>query len=448
MQRVEMNSLIEEAPFNRFHLMVLAWCFGILIIDGYDLAVVGAALPAIMQQMGGHAAAAGFMASSGLFGMMLGSILFGTLADRIGRRRAIASCVFLFSSFTAAAGFVDDPLSFSALRFIAGIGMGGAVPNVASLMSEYAPKKIRSFLMSLMCCGYAIGSIGAALTGKHLLEAYGWQSVFMAAGIPALLIPWILKYMPESLSFLLRRQGNAPVLATLRRLRPDITLNAQSELVLPTTEKVEGGSVGRLFSDGRGTSTLMFWIAGTAGLFMTYALSSWLVKLLSLAGHDLGSSLDYLMAFNAGAFVGAVFGGWVADRVGIKWVVFCLFLVAAISLLLLAYGVQPLWLVVAVVGASTLGTQTLVYTYAAQFYPTSIRSTGLGFVTGVGRIGAVMAPIVIGLLVSLNLPLVQNFLAIACAALIGAIATAAVDEHASAHRHLPAAWSDKELKTN
>ncbi|MFS1286866.1 MFS transporter [Pseudomonas piscis] len=437
MQRIELNGLTDEARLNGLHWTVLAWCFGLLIIDGYDLAIVGAALPAIMQAMGNDATSAGFMASSGLVGMVLGAILFGTLADRIGRRRVVALCVLLFSVFTAASGLAHEPLTFSALRFVAGIGMGGAVPNVVSLMSEYAPRKVRNVLMTLMCCGYALGSMLAALMGKQLLTAYGWQSVFYVAAVPMLLIPLILGHMPESLAFTLRKQGSAALLATARRLRPELQLGAQCEFVLAQVDQHTGDSIGRLFSEGRGVSTVMFWVSGIAGLFVLYALSSWLVKLMNMAGHDLGSALNYLIAFNTGGLLGAVIGGWAGDRLGLKWVSFVLFVVGALTLLLLAHGAQPLSLVVMLVGASTMGTQLLVYIYTAQFYPASIRSTGLGFATGLGRIGAVSAPIVIGFLVTLQLPLMGNFLVIACVSLGGAVAIALVDERASAYQRRP-----------
>ncbi|WP_454688906.1 MFS transporter [Achromobacter aloeverae] len=432
MQRVELHALTEEARLNGLHWAVLAWCLGLMLIDGYDLAIVGAALPAIMKDMGNGATSAGFMASSGLVGMVLGAILFGTLADRIGRRRVIALCVLLFSVFTAATGFTHEPLSFSALRFLSGIGMGGAVPNIMSLMSEYAPRKMRSLLMTLMCCGYAPGSMLAALLSKQFLAAQGWQSVFFVAIIPVLLIPFILKYMPESLAFILRTQGSAALLAPARRLRPELQLAADCEFALQEVDRRSGSSIGRLFSEGRGFSTVMFWVAAIAGLFVLYALSYWLVKLMDMAGYDLGSALDYLIAFNAGGLLGALIGGWVADRLGLKWVCVVLFIANSAALMLLSQGVQPLSLVLTLVGAATMGTQFQVYIYTAHFYPASIRSTGVGFATGMGRIGAVSAPIVVGLLVALHLPLMGNFMVIASVSLVGAIAIALINERASA----------------
>ena len=435
MHRIDVHKLADEARFNRFHWSVLIWCFVILVLDGYDLAVAGTALPSIMKEMGVEATTAGFMAGSALFGMMFGAIILGTLADKIGRRWAISICVFFFSVFTAAAGFTSDPVTFSVMRFLAGLGIGGAIPNVAAQMTEYAPKKVRGVMVTLMCCGYAVGSILAALLGKGFIETYGWQSVFIAAGVPVVIIPFILKYMPESLPYLIKQHDDTKLREVVRRIRPDIRLEAHEEFMVPAEDKADGPTVGRLFMDGRGFSTVMFWLAYVNCLFMLYALSSWLVKLMAMAGYSLGSALNFLLAYNVGAIVGAVGGGWLADRFDIKWVSVAFFAIAAVSLTLLGYGAQPLFLVVGVVGASTLGTQILLYAYAGQFYPTSIRSTGLGFASGVGRIGAIMAPIVIGLLVAMKLPLLQNFLAIAVAAVLGGLAVALINQRLSASAH-------------
>src|SRR6478752_446252 len=187
MHRIDVHKLVDEARFNRFHALVLSWCVLIIIIDGYDLAVAGIALPSIMKDMNVDASTAGFMASSALFGMMFGAIFLGTLSDRIGRRWTISICVFLFSVFTAAAGFASDPYTFSVLRFFAGLGIGGVMPNIVAQMTEYSPRRMRTTLTTLMFSGYSVGGMLAALLGKGLIEAYGWSWVFIAAGLPVLL---------------------------------------------------------------------------------------------------------------------------------------------------------------------------------------------------------------------------------------------------------------------
>jgi len=290
-------------------------------------------------------------------------------------------------------------------------------------------------MTTLAACGYAVGSILAGAIGKGFIESHGWQSVFFAAGLPVVLIPFILKYMPESMPFLIRKGDDAHLRQVVGKLRPDLRLEPHEQFLVPAEDKAEGSPVGKLFQDGRGFSTLMFWLAYITCLFMLYALSTWLVKLMAMAGYSLGSALNFLLAYNIGAIAGAVGFGWLADKLNPKWVLFSGFVLAAISLTLLGNGVQPPLLVVAVVGATTLGTQILAYAYTAQYYPMAIRSTGVGMASGIGRIGAMLAPIGIGVLVSLNLPLVQNFLAIACVGVAGAVAVALINHGRSASTH-------------
>ncbi|MEG0881433.1 MAG: MFS transporter [Janthinobacterium sp.] len=434
MRHVDVHELSDKARFNRFHAGVLLWCALIIICDGYDLAVAGIALPSIMKDMGVTAQNAGFMVSSALFGMMFGAIFLGTIADRIGRRKAIAICIALFSVFTAAAGFTHDPYTFSAMRFLAGLGIGGVMPNVVAQMTEYSPKKIRATMVTLMFSGYAVGGMLAALLGKGLLETYGWSSVFLAAGLPVLLIPVILKTLPDSMPFLIRENRLDELKQIVARMEPSYRPDAGDRFALPAQDRAEGAPIGKLFQDGRGFSTAMFWIAFFMCLFMVYALSSWLPKLMASAGYSLGSALTFVLVLNFGAVIGAVGGGWLADRFNIKYVLMGMYALAAVSITLLGFKVptELLFLLVGLAGASTIGTQIVTYAYAGQFYPMAIRSTGIGWASGVGRSGAILAPIAIGTLVGMALPLEQNFMAIAIPAAIAVIAVSLIRHGRSA----------------
>lgn len=434
MRHIDVHELSDKARFNRFHAGMLLWCAVIIICDGYDLAVAGIALPSIMKDMGVTAQNAGFMVSSALFGMMFGAIFLGTIADRIGRRKAIAICIALFSVFTAAAGFTHDPYTFSAMRFLAGLGIGGVMPNVVAQMTEYSPKKIRATMVTLMFSGYAVGGMLAALLGKGLLETYGWSSVFMAAGLPVLLIPVILKTLPESMPFLIRENRLDELKQIVARMEPSYRPDAGDRFALPAQDRAEGAPIGKLFQDGRGFSTAMFWIAFFMCLFMVYALSSWLTKLMASAGYSLGSALTFVLVLNFGAVIGAVGGGWLADRFNIKYVLMGMYALAAVSITLLGFKVptELLFLLVGLAGASTIGTQIVTYAYAGQFYPMAIRSTGIGWASGVGRSGAILAPIAIGTLVGMALPLEQNFMAIAIPAAIAVIAVSLIRHGLSA----------------
>jgi AAHS family benzoate transporter-like MFS transporter len=292
-----------------------------------------------------------------------------------------------------------------------------------------------------MFSGYAVGGMLAALLGKGMLEHYGWQSVFLAAGVPVVLIPFILKTLPESMPFLISRDRRTELQGILARMEPNYRAQAGDRYALPSADRVQGAPIGKLFQDGRGFSTIMFWVAFFMCLFMVYALSSWLAKLMASAGYSLGSALTFVLVLNFGAMLGAVGGGWLADRFHIKYVLVGMYTLAALSITLLGYKVSTpvLFLLVGLAGASTIGTQIVTYAYAGQFYPMAVRSTGIGWASGVGRSGAILAPIVIGTLVGMSLPLQQNFVAIAIPAVIAAVAVALISHgrSASAAHSLP-----------
>ncbi|SAK44922.1 major facilitator transporter [Caballeronia pedi] len=429
MRQIDVQKLCDEARFRKFHVLLLFWCALIIIFDGYDLAVVGIALPSIMKDMGVQATGAGFMVSSALLGMMIGAVFLGTIADRIGRVPAIVICLLLFSVFTAAAGLTHDPVMFGIVRFLAGLGIGGVMPNVVAQMTEYSPRKIRSTMVTVMFSGYSVGGMLAALVGKAMIERYGWQSVFIAAGLPALLAPVILKFMPESLAFLVRTKRADSLKAILPRIDPAYVPQQADSFSLTDREAAPGSTITRLFAEGRGLSTVMLWIAFFMCLFMVYALSSWLTKLMANAGHSLGSALTFVLVLNFGAMIGAIGGGWLADRFNIKHVLIAMYALAAISISLLGVKVPVgvLFFLVGLAGASTIGTQIVTYAFAGQFYPMAIRSTGIGWASGIGRSGAILAPIVIGLLVSRALPLQQNFIAIAIPGVIAMLAVCLIN---------------------
>lgn len=441
MKHIDLHKLADEARFSGFHRGVLLWCALIIIFDGYDLAVAGIALPSIMKQMGVSPTNAGFMVSSALFGMMFGAIFLGTVADRIGRRMAIAICIGLFSVFTAAAGFTSDPVTFSVMRFLAGLGIGGVMPNVVAQMTEYSPRKIRSTMVTLMFSGYAVGGMLAAVVGKGLIESYGWQSVFLAAGLPVLLIPVILKSLPESMPYLIKTQQVARLRAIAARLDPGFRPQPDDAFELPQQDRDASAPIGKLFQDGRGFSTVMFWVAFFMCLFMVYALSSWLTKLMAGAGYTLGSALTFVLVLNFGGMFGAIGGGWLADRFHIKYVLVGMYLLAAASITLLGYPVPTpvLFVLVGLAGASTIGTQIVTYAYVGQYYPMAVRSTGIGWASGVGRSGAILAPIVIGSLVAMALPLEKNFLAIALPAVVAAAAVFCIQHSRAAQGQRPTA---------
>ena len=436
MKEIDLSHAISTSKFDSFHMKILLWSVAILAIDGYDIAIGGVALPSIMTDMNVDAKQVGLMIGSGLAGMTVGAIGLGILADKIGRRWSLILCVALFSVFTTAAAFTTDPVTFGIVRFLAGLGIGGSAPSVAALMTEYGPNKNRSLMVALMSCGYAVGGIMAAVVGKQFIEQYGWQSVFLLGGLPILLIPFMLRSIPESPWFLYRRNRYAELRKILSHFVPDHGSKEGEPIILTNTERQAGAPVAKLFLDGRGMSTVMIWIAFFMGLFMLYALNVWLTKLLAMSGYSLGSALTFVLVYNCGGFIGSIGGGLLADRYNIKWVLAGLYAIATGSLLLLGLGPTPtaLFVLVMLLGVSTVGAQGIGYAYAAQFYPSDMRATGVGFASGVPRAGAMRAPVIIAGLVSLNLSLAQNFTAIAVSGFIGFIAVLCIQHRLSSSR--------------
>ena len=425
MRSVDVNQVVDDAKFTPFHMNVLFWCMLVIIFDGYDLVIYGVAMKGLVAQWGLSAKEAGFLGSVALFGMMIGAMALGSLADRYGRKKMIALCLVLFSLFTFLCGFAQNPTQFAIMRFIAGVGIGGAMPNLVAMMAEYSPKRMRSTMVSLMFSGYAIGGMLSAGLGIMIVPSMGWEWMFYLGIIPLLLLPLIWKFLPESLGFLMRHGKEAEVRKILPKVAPELNITAEAQLVREeVVVKKSVVPVGQLFVEHRGVSTLAFWVSFFCCLLMTYALSTWLPKFMEQAGYELKAGLSFLFAMNIGAMIGAIGGGWLADKFNIKAVLVAFLLLGSAAFVCLGYKapVPVLYVLVTIAGATTIGTQIVLYSYVAIFYPLKIRSTGIGWASGVGRIGAIVGPILGGWLVAMQLPHSTNFMVFAIPAIIATVA--------------------------
>ncbi|MFG1214472.1 AAHS family benzoate transporter-like MFS transporter [Xanthobacter sp. SG618] len=423
MRNIDITDAIDKAPFGRFQWMVAALCGLLLVVDGYDVFVAGTVLPALMKEWGLSKPQAGTLQAWALFGMMFGALVFGPLADRIGRKKGIAICFLLFTTSTLLAGFANSPTQFGIFRFIAGLGCGGLMPNAVALMNEYAPKRLRSTMVAVMFSGYSVGGMVAAGFGIGLIPQFGWKPMFFIAAVPLLLLPLVLWKLPESLGFLLRQGKEAEARAIWAKVAPSARLEASDRLVF-TESKSASASVIELFRDQRAVSTVMLWAAFFCCLLLVYLLSSWLPKVLQEVGYAETASLLSLFSLNFGGMLGAILGGRLGDRFGLPRVVVGFFTAAAVSIALIGFGLPAplLFVMVFIAGATTIGTQILLYASVAQLYNLSIRSTGLGWASGVGRIGAIVGPTLGGVLLAQELPLQQNFLIFAVPAALSALA--------------------------
>lgn len=423
MTTINSTEVIAHSKFNRFHLGLLLWSFFIILFDGYDLVVYGTVLPTLIEKWNLSSVEAGAIGTYGLFGMMFGAIFFGTLADRIGRKNVVAITLVLFSLFTFLCGFAETPTTFSTFRFLAGLGLGGIMPNVIALLTDYAPKTMRSMIVSIVLCGYSVGGILAPLIGITLMPTFGWKSIFWFAGLPLLLLPIMYKQLPETASYLIRTGKKEKLIATLAKVSPESHFSQNDEVINLKTQETKVPIIG-LFKENRAFSTVMFWTAFFSCLLMVYGLNTWLPKLMMEAGYGLNSSLGFLIALQGGAIIGTLIIGRLCDKYGSKRMLVPMYASGAVALTLLGFGGNTLviYLLVAIAGAATIGAQNIVQAYVSQYYPPSIRSTALGMASGVGRTGGMLGPLLGGFLLSISLPIPLNFIAFAIPGLIAAAA--------------------------
>ncbi|WP_428908172.1 MFS transporter [Niallia sp. Krafla_26] len=433
MAKVNPTKVIGESKFNKFHLLLFIWSFMIILFDGYDLSVYGTALPLIMEEWGLDSVVAGTMGSYGLFGMMFGAIIFGILADRIGRKKVILINVLLFSLFTLLCGFAESATVFSIYRFIAGLGLGGIMPNIAALVMDYAPNSMKIRLVSLTLVSFAVGGALAPTVGVLLIESFGWSSVFIIAGLPLLALPLMMKQLPESTSYLIRTGKKEQLFKTLAKVNPGFTFNMNDEIEEVKVAQTKAPVVG-LFKENRALSTVMFWVAFFCALLMVYGLNTWLPKLMIQAGYGLNSSLTFLIALQGGAVIGILLLSNLCEKYGSKKVLVPTYIAGTIALTLLGFGGNEIviFLLVAVAGAATTGSQVLIQAYVTGYYPAEMRSTGIGVASGVGRLGGMLGPILGGFLLTMALPNYVNFMVFALAGIIAAIALSLIGDKYSA----------------
>lgn len=424
MQIINVNDVISDSTFNRFHFLLLLWCCFIIMFDMYDLVIYGSVLPVLMEEWALTPVQGGAIGSYGFFGMMLGAIVFGVLADRLGRKNVLLVCTLLFSASTALCGLAPGPVAFSIFRFLGGLGIGGVVPNAIALLTDYGPKNNRNIMVAIAMCFFPVGGILAALLGMVLIPVFGWKVLYYISALPILFLPLMYKQIYDSPSILLAKGKMDELRKALSKVNNNLVFSKDVKFEMVKEEKDPGSPVTALFKNNRAIGTLMIWVAFFMCLLMVNGLTTWLPNFMVEAGYELGSSLSFMIVLHVGSIIGTLFLGGIADKWGTKRVLVPMFIVAAISLSFLGLGnnLILLYLLVGITGACTIGAQSISYSFASQYYPSFIRATAVGLASGIGRVGAIVGPAFGGVLLTLQLPVHMNFIAFAIPGIIAAIA--------------------------
>jgi MFS transporter, AAHS family, 4-hydroxybenzoate transporter len=397
------TTVIDEAKISRQQWLVLLVSLFTAMFDGYDTQGIAYVAPVMAKDLGFSPALLGPIFSSGLLGLTLGAFFFGVLADKIGRKQAIIWPMAIFGVFSLATPLGHNVTSLVVLRFIAGFGLGGTLPNVTAYVLEYSPRRRRALLVNSTAASFAFGSIISGVLANILIPTLGWQSTFYIGGVvPLLAIIVVALYLPESVRYLLvSGQSMDRVGAIMRRLVPERNFVPGTRFTLEP--QIPGITVKALFTDGRAYPTTLLWIAFVANLFILTYLVFWLPTLLRQVGQPLNVAITVTIWYAIGGCVGGLTMGWLADKLGsLPKVLATAYGLAAVTICVAAFSLTntPVLLVAMfLTGCCVNGGQGSLNTISAMFYPTAIRATGIGWALGVGRIGAVIGPAVGGMLV-------------------------------------------------
>ena len=424
-REVEVNAVIRGARLNRTHCLIVALCTTVAIFDGFDTQLIAYVGPLIVRQFQIPFAALGGLFSTGMVGLTLGALALPILADHFGRKPLILVSTALFAILSLATANAHSFPALLALRLLTGLGLGAALPNVVALVSEYAPQGMR-VLVNITLGGFGAGALLAGAVSAWLLPLYGWQAMFYAGGaIPLISLFLLAVWLPESLPFLVLKQGAPaqPIAAMLSKIAPGRDFAAVARFTVDE-RKLEGFTVRHLFTDRRAVMTSLLWVAQFMNLLVLLFMLNWTPSLLREAGLSLQASIWTTVGFSVGGVIGAVMVGRLMD-LGNPFLVLSITLVATAGCIaLVAHSIASpliLPLAIGVTGFGVAGGQNSLNTVSGMLYPTAIRSTGVGWSMGIGRIGSIVGPALGGVLVAAHWDVPMIIMVQTVPALIAAI---------------------------
>lgn len=426
--KVNIQQAIDDSAFSRFHWVIIVLGFLVLAIDGFDTAAMGYIAPTLSADWGIKKQDLGPVLSAALLGLSFGALLAGPISDRMGRKRVLVfSCLFFgLASLGTAYAQTLNMLTF--WRFLTGLGLGAAMPNAITLVSEFAPKRCRSMAINTMYCGFPLGAAGGGVISSWLIPNYGWHSVLLAGAIaPLVLTALLVLFLPESVKYLVHRgKGVAQIKRIAQRFMSG-SLEQVTQFYLDEDRiTVKKSSVAQLFSMPWLPGTLMLWMTYFMGLVIYYVLLSWMPTLMLGMGYPLAESAWLTSLFTFGGTAGILLAGWLMDRWEAHKVVSLGFILTMLFALSLGFEHKHIILFGALIflmGITMNGAQSGLQTLAATFYPTHCRATGIAWMQGVGRFGGVAGTMMSAQLLSLQWQADSILMFLSLPALVAAAAT-------------------------
>jgi len=406
--QIDISKIINDARISAFQIKVVLLCFFISLLDGFDTQSIAFVAPAISSSMGINDASFGLIFSVGLLGSGIGALFFGILGDKIGRKKPLMITVLLFAIMTLACTLAESATTFMMIRFLAGIGLGGALPVIVTLASEYAPERSRSTFVVIVIWGFPVGAIMGGLLAGQLINNFGWQSVFYVGGILPLALLLLLHFMlPESIRFLPQLKDSGDKISDiLNKIVPGSNFEKSANYYIPE-EKKHGGNIRSLFQDGLAIGTLSLSLTYFTSLLLTFLLVNWIPTLLTKSGFSLEDAAMGTVFLNFSGLVGSLFITRIIDFVSRPMLILgCCYLIGTVSIGSIGQIEMSYWPIMTglfAVGFFIVGAQIAFLAVVSGLYPTTIRATAVGVIQFAGRAGSLVGPVVGGALLSIGL---------------------------------------------
>lgn len=392
---MNVQQLIDTSPLSKYQFLIGILCFLSIFLDGLDTAAMGFIAPSLIQEWGVNKAHLGFVMSAALGGMIVGALISGPMADRFGRKIVIVISMLTFGVFSLVSALANTLEQLVVLRFLTGIGLGAAMPNVTTILSEYVPKRIRSFVVTTMFCGFNLGMAMAGFISSGLIPHFGWRAFFLLGGcLPILLVVFVIFLLPESIRYLLIQGTQAQKIKRILSLIAPGQVDKVNLTHSSTAAQTKVSSkLAHIFSASYRWGTFLLWATYFMGLLVIYLMTSWLPTMLNATGASIQEATFIGGLYQFGGILGAIFIGWVMDRYNPNRIIAFFYLVAGLLTFVLGQSLNNLTmfaLLVPLAGLCINGAQSAMPSLSARFYPTQSRATGVAWMLGVGRFGAVI----------------------------------------------------------
>ncbi len=406
-KRVDLNEVFGGDRYTSYQLMVSFLCFCLVLLDGFDLTVIGVALPKIADFLHVKPGALGLALAAGQVGPLIGTIILGPLGDRWGRKWVLFGCALVFGIFTLMTAFITSAPQLALYRFLGGFGLGGAIPNALTFGSEYAPASRRANGTATMLAGMPGGSFLGAMAAVWLLPSYGWRPIFLLGGaVPIIIALLVALFLPESLQFLVRQgKDKIRIRHIVSKIAPALAADPDVEF-FSNEKKLPGLPVKHLFMEGRAFTTILLWICAILSTYSLWVLITWAPTLMRQTG---ASVLQYSLGFagiHLGSFVTFCIIGRIMDKTSPFLVLTTGFTLGAIALAVFGLTGGGSLIITAtmafICGAFINGSQAGILSLGTVFYPVAVRASGIGWVYGLAKVGAMLAPAIGGILLLQN----------------------------------------------